>query len=55
MPRRSQHSFLKRKKEMKRKDEAAGKMARRQGKAERSKGPEEAEQPPNDADNEDSS
>jgi hypothetical protein len=46
---------LKRQKEIKRKDEAAGKMARRQGKAERSKGPEEAEQPPNDTDNEGSS
>ena len=32
MARRSQHSFLKRQKEMKRKDEALEKMARRQGK-----------------------
>jgi len=33
MVRRSQHSFLKHQKEMKRKDEAAAKMARRHGKA----------------------
>lgn len=52
MARRSQHSFLKRQKEMRREREAAGKMARRQGKAERSKGPEDAGQPPNDTDNE---
>ncbi len=32
MARRSQHSFLKRQKEMKRKDEAIEKMARRHGK-----------------------
>ena len=32
MARRSQHSFLKRQKEMKRKDEALEKMARRHGK-----------------------
>jgi hypothetical protein len=32
MARRSQHSFLKRQKEMKRKDEAMEKMARRHGK-----------------------
>ncbi|HUL30904.1 MAG TPA: hypothetical protein VLZ03_10680 [Thermodesulfobacteriota bacterium] len=32
MARRGQHSFLKRQKEIKRKEEAAGKMARRQGK-----------------------
>jgi hypothetical protein len=43
MAKRSQHSFLKRQKEMKRKDEAAEKMARRQGKAGRTKGPEEGE------------
>jgi hypothetical protein len=52
MARRSQHSFLKRQKEIKRKDEAAGKMARRQGKAERPKGPEEAEHQPDGTDNE---
>jgi hypothetical protein len=33
MARRSQHSFLKRQKENKRKEEALQKMARRQGKA----------------------
>jgi hypothetical protein len=43
MAKRSQHSFLKRQKEMKRKDEAAEKMARRQGKAGRTKGTEEGE------------
>ena len=52
MARRSQHSFLKRQKEIKRKDEAAGKMARRQGKAERPKEPEEAEQQPSETDSE---
>ena len=36
MARRSQHSFLKRQKEMKRKESAAEKMARRQGKKDRS-------------------
>ena len=46
MAKRSQHSFLKRQKEMKRKNEAAGKMARRQGKAEQPRGTEEAEQQP---------
>lgn len=55
MARRGQHSFLKRQKEVKRKDEAAGKMARRQGKAERPKEPEEPEQQPNDGDSEVSS
>jgi hypothetical protein len=35
MAKRGQHSFLKRQKEIKRKEEAAGKMARRQGKVER--------------------
>jgi|WetSurMetagenome_2_1015567.scaffolds.fasta_scaffold711942_1 hypothetical protein len=35
MARRSQHSFLKRQKEIKRKETAAEKMARRQGKIER--------------------
>jgi hypothetical protein len=44
MARRSQHSFLKRQKEIKRKDEAVGKMARRQGKAERPKELEEGAQ-----------
>ena len=43
MARRSQHSFLKRQKEIERKDEATGKMARRQGKVERAKGSEETE------------
>lgn len=37
MARRSQHSFLKRQKEIKRKEAAAEKMARRQGKIERQK------------------
>ncbi len=37
MARRGQHSFLKRQKEMKRKDVAAAKMARRQGKTERTR------------------
>jgi hypothetical protein len=45
MARRSQHSFLKRQKEIKRKDKAAEKTARRQGKVERHIGePEEDEQ-----------
>ena len=44
MARRSQHSFLKRQKEIKRKDKAAEKTARRQGKIERPRDPEEAEQ-----------
>jgi hypothetical protein len=44
MARRSQHSFLKRQKEMKRKEEAAEKMARRQGKIERPKDAEDTEQ-----------
>lgn len=35
MARRSQHSFLKRQKELKRKDKAAEKLARRQGKIDR--------------------
>ncbi len=35
MARRSQHSFLKRQKEVRRKEEAAEKMARRQGKIHR--------------------
>jgi hypothetical protein len=35
MAKRGQHSFLKRQKEIKRKEEAAEKMARRQGKVER--------------------
>jgi hypothetical protein len=55
MARRSQHSFLKRQKEIKRKDEAAGKMARRQGKAEQSKEPAEAEGQPGNAEGEVSS
>ena len=50
MARRSQHSFLKRQKEIKRKEEAAGKMARRQSKAEQPKGLEEGK--PIAADNE---
>lgn len=44
MARRSQHSFLKRQKEIKRKETAAEKMARRQGKIERSKDASEDEQ-----------
>ena len=43
MAKRSQHSFLKRQKEMKRKDEAAEKMARRQGRAARARAVEEGE------------
>ncbi len=43
MAKRSQHSFLKRQKELKRKDKAAEKQARRQGKIERPTEPEEAE------------
>jgi hypothetical protein len=49
MAKRSQHSFLKRQKEIKRKEEALGKMARRQGKNEQSKGVEEVEPQSNDA------
>lgn len=46
MARRSQHSFLKRQKEMKRKEEAAEKMARRQGKLQKPRNDEEeGEQP----------
>jgi type II secretory pathway component PulJ len=44
MARRSQHSFLKRQKEIKRKETAAEKMARRQGKIERPKDEIEEEQ-----------
>lgn len=44
MARRSQHSFLKRQKEIKRKETAAEKMARRQGKIERPKNEIEDEQ-----------
>jgi hypothetical protein len=36
MAKRGQHSFLKRQKEIRRKEKAAGKMLRRQGKAEKS-------------------
>jgi hypothetical protein len=35
MAKRGQHSFLKRQKEIRRKEKAAGKMSRRQGKAEK--------------------
>jgi hypothetical protein len=45
MARRSQHSFLKRQKEIKRKDTAVEKMARRQSKADQPKGAEEFGQP----------
>ena len=44
MAKRSQHSFLKRQKEMKRKDKAAEKMALRHGKVVRGKGGGEEEQ-----------
>ncbi len=44
MAKRSQHSFLKRQKEMKRKDKAAEKMALRHGKVVRGKGGVEEEQ-----------
>ena len=37
MAKRGQHSFLKRQKEIRRKEQAAEKMARRQGKAEKPK------------------
>jgi hypothetical protein len=51
MARRSQHSFLKRQKEMKRKDEAMEKMARRHGKGSSSKDVgEDEQQAPEDAD-----
>jgi len=55
MAKRSQHSFLKRQKEMKRKDEAAAKMARRHGKADRPGDDKEGERQAGDRiDNEDS-
>jgi len=55
MAKRSQHSFLKRQKEMKRKDEAAAKMARRQGKGGRPGDDREDERQAEDRiDNEDS-
>ena len=44
MAKRGQHSFLKRQKEIKRKEQAAQKMARRQGKAEKPKDPTEGDQ-----------
>ncbi len=44
MARRSQHSFLKRQKEVKRKEEAAEKMARRHGKKSRAREAAETEQ-----------
>jgi len=51
MARRSQHSFLKRQKEMKRKDEAMEKMARRHGKGSPAKDAGDNEQQaPDDAD-----
>jgi hypothetical protein len=51
MARRSQHSFLKRQKEMKRKDEAMEKMARRHGKGGPVKDAEDNEQQaPDDTD-----
>jgi hypothetical protein len=60
MARRSQHSFLKRQKEMKRKDEATEKMARRHGKSGAAKdmadieqqAPDIEQQAPEHADNE---
>lgn len=45
MARRSQHSFLKRQKEIKRKETAAEKMARRQGKIERARTGEDEQEP----------
>jgi len=55
MVRRSQHSFLKHQKEMKRKDEATAKMARRHGKAGRPGDDKEDERKMGDGiDNEDS-
>jgi hypothetical protein len=52
MARRSQHSFLKRQKEIKRKEEAAEKMARRQGKIDRPRNASEDEQETSNTDNE---
>lgn len=52
MAKRSQHSFLKRQKELKRKDKAAEKTARRQGRIERPKEPVEIQEQPDQADNE---
>jgi hypothetical protein len=52
MARRSQHSFLKRQKEIKRKDKAAEKTARRQGKIERPREPEEIQEQPEQTDGE---
>ena len=55
MVRRSQHSFLKRQKEMKRKDKATAKMARRHGKDDRpGDGTEDERQAGDHVDNEDS-
>jgi hypothetical protein len=55
MARRSQHSFLKRQKEIKRKETAAEKMARRQGKIERQKDEIEDERDAPIADNQEAS
>jgi len=55
MVRRSQHSFLKHQKEVKRKDEAAAKMARRHGKVGRpGNGTEDERHVGNGSDSEDS-
>ena len=45
MAKRGQHSFLKRQKEIRRKEQAAEKMARRQGKAEKPRDDAEEGQP----------
>ena len=52
MAKRGQHSFLKRQKEIRRKEEAAEKMARRQGKAERPGDDREEEHATSSIDNE---
>jgi hypothetical protein len=52
MAKRGQHSFLKRQKEIRRKEEVAEKMALRQRKAERPEDDTEEEQAPTGEDNE---
>ena len=52
MAKRGQHSFLKRQKEIGRKEQAAQKMARRQGKAEKHKHNIEEERAPSGIDGE---
>jgi hypothetical protein len=52
MAKRGQHSFLKRQKEIRRKEEAAEKMARRHGKAPEDRGDRGEEQMTSSTDNE---